>query len=146
GNLGADRVDGGQVHGNARLVGDGQQVQHTVGAAAQGHVGGQGVFKGGGGEDIPGAEVLLHQLHHLHARVLCQLGAGGVDRRDGSVAGQRHADGLAQAVHAVGGVHARAAAAAGAGVLGEIVQGGIVDHARLVAAHRLEHLGQAHLP
>ena len=74
--------------------------------------------------------------------MLCQLRARRVYRRDGSVAGQRHANGFAQAVHAVGRIHTRAAAAAGTGVFGVIVQHVFADDAGLVAPHRLEHLGK----
>ena len=65
--------------------------------------------------------------------MLCQLRARRVYRRDGSVAGQRHANGFAQAGHAVGRIHARAAAAAGTGVFGVIVQHVFADDAGLVA-------------
>ena len=87
----------------------------------------------------------LHHLHDGHTGVLCQLQALGVDGGDGAVAGQGDADGLAQAVHAVGGVHTGAAAAAGAAVAGAVLQLLVGDHTGLIGTHGLEHLGKADL-
>ena len=143
GGLGADLVDHVQVQLHPGLVGDGGQVEHGVGGAAQGHVHRLRVVEGGGGHDIPGTDVLLDQLHDLHARVLGQAQAGGVDGGDGSVAPQGHSDGLGQAVHGVGGVHAGAAAAGGAGVLRVVLHPVLVQLARVIGAHGLEHVAQA---
>ena len=74
--------------------------------------------------------------------MLGQLQALGVHSGNGAVAGQCDADGLAQAVHAVGGVHAGAAAAAGAAVAGAVLQLIFGDHTGLVSTHGLKHLGQ----
>ncbi|CAN4018777.1 Glycerate dehydrogenase, partial [Dysosmobacter welbionis] len=145
GGLLADLVEQGQVHRAARLLGDGQQVQHRVGGAAQGHVAGQGVADAAGVDDVPCADVPADHLHDGGAGPAAQLQPLAVHRGDGAVARQADADGLAQAVHGVGGVHAGAAAAAGTAVLGAVLQllGG--DHACLVGAHSLEHLGEADL-
>ena len=124
-------------------MGDGGQVQHGVGGAAQGHVHSLGVVESGLGHDIPGADVLLHQLYDLHARVLRQPQPGGINGRNGTVAPEGHTDGLRQAVHGVGGVHAGAGAAGGAGVLLILLQAGVVQLAGIVGAHRLEHMAQA---
>ena len=62
----------------------------------------------------------MKQLHHLHARLLREPDATCIDRRDAAVAGQGDADGLAQAVHGVRREHARAGAAAGAGIVLDI--------------------------
>ena len=51
-----------QIERHARLDGDRQRVQHGVGAAAHGHVEGEGVFERLAGEDVAGADVLLHQV------------------------------------------------------------------------------------
>ena len=67
-----------------------------------------------------------------------------MDGRDGAVARQGHADGLGQAVHGIGRVHARAGTAGGTGVLLQLVKLLVVDRAGGMAAHRLKHLGQAH--
>ena len=84
------------------LVSDGQQVQHGVGGAAQSHIAGQSVADGTLVDDLAGRDAALDQIHDGHTGVLAQLQTFGVDRRDGAVAGQGNADGLAQAVHAVG--------------------------------------------
>ena len=54
GGSGAHLVDGLQIHGHSRLVGDGQQVEHAVGAASQSHICGQSVLKSRRRQDIPG--------------------------------------------------------------------------------------------
>ena len=81
GGLGGDLVGHIQGQLDAALVGDGGQVEHGVGGAAQGHVHRLGVVEGGGGHDVPGPDVLLHQFHDLHARVLGQPQPGGRTRR-----------------------------------------------------------------
>ena len=143
--LGADLVEELQVDGDPGLVGDGQQVQHGVGGAAQRHITGERVADGALVDDLAGSDALIDHLHDGHTGVLGQLQTLRVDRRDGAVAGQGDADGLAQAVHAVGGVHAGAASAAGAAVAGAVFQLRVGDHTGLVSAHGLEHLGEADL-
>ena len=54
GGLGTDLVEDLQIQRHARLMGDGQQVQHRVGGAAQGHVAGQGVADGALVDDLAG--------------------------------------------------------------------------------------------
>ena len=78
----------GHVEGqlDAALVGNGGQVKHSVGGAAQGHVHRLRVVEGGLGHNVPGADVLLHQFHDLHARVLGQAEPGGPHGGDGAVA------------------------------------------------------------
>ena len=135
----------GHVEGqlNAALMGDGRQMEHGVGGAAQGHVDGLGVVESGGGHDVPGPDVLFHQLHDLHASVLGQAETGGVNGGDGAVAGQGHADGLGKAVHGVCGVHAGAGAAGGAGVVLVFLHAFLVQLAGVIGAHGLEHVAQA---
>ena len=142
---GADLIEELQVHRHACLIGNGQQVEDGVGGAAQSHIAGQCVADGALVDDLAGRDALFDHLHNGHAGVLCQLQALGVDGRDGAVAGQRNADGLAQAVHAVGSVHTRAGAAAGAAVAGAVFQLFVVDEACFIGTHRLEHLGEADL-
>ena len=143
GGPGADLVEELQVDGHTGLVGNGQQMQDGIGGAAQRHIAGQCVADGALVDDLAGGDALVDHVHDGHTGVLGQLQALGVDRRDGAVAGQGNADGLAQAVHAVGGVHAGAAAAAGAAVAGAVFQLLVGDHTGLVSAHSLEHLGKA---
>ena len=111
GGLGADLIEQLQVDGHTGLISDGQQVQHGVGGAAQRHIAGQSVADGALVDDLACGDALLDHIHDGHTGVLCQLQTLGVDGRNGAVAGQCDADGLAQAVHAVGCVHAGAAAA-----------------------------------
>ena len=115
-------------------------MQDGIGGAAQRHIAGQCVADGALVDDLAGGDALVDHVHDGHTGVLGQLQALGVDRRDGAVAGQGNANGLAQAVHAVGGVHAGAAAAAGAAVAGAVFQLLVGDHTGLVSAHSLEHL------
>ncbi len=143
---GADLIEELQVHRHACLIGNGQQVEDGVGGAAQSHIAGQCVADGALVDDLAGRDALFDHLHNGHAGVLCQLQALGVDGRDGAVAGQRNAaDGLAQAVHAVGSVHTRAGTAAGTAVAGAVFQLFVVDEACFIGTHRLEHLGEADL-
>ena len=74
--------------------------------------------------------------------MLGQTEPGGPHGGDGAVAPQPHADGLGEAVHGVGGVHAGAGAAGGAGVVFILLQAGLVQLAGVVGAHRLEHVAQ----
>ena len=143
--LGADLIEQLQVDGHTGLISDGQQVQHGVGGAAQRHIAGKSVADGALVDDLACGDALAHHFHDGHTGVLCQLQTLGVDGRNGAVAGQCDADGLAQAVHAVGGVHAGAAAAAGAAVAGAVFQLILGDHTGLVGTHSLEHLGKADL-
>ena len=142
---GTDLIEELQVHRHACLIGNGQQVEDGVGGAAQSHIAGQCIADGALVDDLAGRDALFDHLHNGHAGVLGQLQALGVDGRDGAVAGQRNADGLAQTVHAVGSVHTRAGAAAGAAVAGAVFQLFVVDEACFIGTHRLEHLGEADL-
>ena len=114
-------------------------MQNRVGGAAEGHVDSDGVFHALPGDDVERTDVLAQELHDTHAGVLGQTQAGGVDGRNGAVAGQGHADGLGKAVHGVGREHAGAGTAAGAGALFHLLEFFGVESAGLVAAHSLEH-------
>ena len=120
-------------------------MQHRVGGAAQRHVAGQGVADGALVDDLAHGHAAADQVHDGHTGVLGQLQALGVDGGNRAVAGQRDADGLAQAVHAVGRVHAGAGAAARAAVAGAVLKLCVVDHTGLVRADSLEHFGKADL-
>ena len=141
--LSADLVEELHVNRHTGFVSDGQQVQHRVGGAAQGHIAGQGVADGAFVDDLAGGHIVLDQIHDGHTGLFAQLQTLGVNRRDGAVAGQGNADGLAQAVHAVGGVHAGAGTAGRAAVAGAIFQLGVIDHAGLVSADGFKHFGKA---
>ena len=111
----ADLVEQLEVDGNAGLMGQGRQVEHRIGGAAQGHVHRQGVSEGLFGQNLVRGDLLLQQLYDLHAGLFGQAQALGHDRRDGAVAGQAQADGFGQTVHGVGREHTGAGAAGGAG-------------------------------
>ena len=143
GGFGGDLVGQIQIQLDAALVGDGGQVEHGVGGAAQGHVHCLGVVEGGGGHDVPGADVFRHQLHDLHTGMLGQAQPGRPHGRDGAVAPQAHTDGLGETVHGVGGIHAGARAAGGAGVVFIVLHARLVQLARLIGPDRLKHVGQA---
>ena len=131
---------------DAGLVGDGQQVQHRVGGTAQGHVHGEGVAEGGGGEDVQWPDIAGQKLHDLHAGLFGQRDAAGVNGGDRSVAGQAQAQRFGEAVHGVGGEHAGAGAAAGAGHPLQPIQIGFGHLAPADRAHGHEDVGQVHGP
>ena len=109
-------VDHGEIE--LRLVGGGEQMQHGVGRAAHGDVEAHRVLERleAGDRARQHALVVLlvialgevdDQMAGLDEQLLA-VGVGGDDR---AVAGQRQAERLGQAVHRIGGEHARARAA-----------------------------------
>ncbi len=138
--LRADLVEHLQIHIHAGLVGDGQQVQNRIGRTSQRHVASQGVTDGLRIDDVSRLHILLHQIHDGHAGVLCQHDSSAGDRRDGTVARKTNADGFAEAVHAVGGIHAGAGAATRAHVLFECTEAFIIDEAGFAGTNSFEHL------
>ncbi|MCY1525293.1 hypothetical protein D9M68_602680 [compost metagenome] len=141
-HLARQAIDVAQVEGDLRLLGGGQQVQDGVGRAAHGDVQGHGVLERLEAGDVARqhavvafAVVALAQLDGQAAGAQEQLLAVAVGGQGGAVARQRQAEGLGQAVHRVGGEHAGAGTAGGAGaalVLGDLLVGaGVVggdDH------------------
>jgi hypothetical protein len=122
GHLARQAVD--VLHGevDARLPRRRQQVQHGVGGAAHGDVQAHGVLEGLEAGDVArqGAGVVLlviapGQVHGQPAGAQEQLPALGMGGQQGAVAGQGKPQGLGQAVHGIGGEHAGAGAAGGAG-------------------------------
>ena len=118
-------------------------MEHGVGRTAQCHVDGLGVVEGGGGHNITGTDVLLHQFHDLHTGVLGKAQASRHHGGDRAVAGQGHTDGLGKAVHGVGGIHTGAGTAGGAGVILVLLHTGLIQLAGIVSAHRLKHMAEA---
>ena len=139
----ADFVCHVKIKFHAALIGDGRQVQHAVGGAAQSHVGGQGIFNSALRHNVTGTDVFPDQLHHLHSGVLRKLDSCGIYRRNGTVAAKTHAENLSQAVHGVCRIHARAGAAGGAGIFLADTKLLLVYFARLICAHRLKHARKA---
>ncbi|MNL16627.1 hypothetical protein D3C87_1376790 [compost metagenome] len=122
GHLAGHAVDVGHGEVHLGLLGRRQQVQHRIGGAAHGDVQGHGVLERRLGGDVArqGALVILlvvaiGQSDDALTGQLEQLLAIGVGRQHGAVARLGEAQGLGQAVHGVGGEHAGAGAAGGAG-------------------------------
>ncbi len=115
GHLARDAVDVGHGEVHARFVRSCQQVQHGVGGAAHRDVERHGVFERGlvgDGARQDRVIVLLvvaaRQVHDQAAGAQEQLLAVRVRGQHGAVTGQGQAQRLGQAVHRVGGKHARA--------------------------------------
>ena len=104
-NFGTEFVEDVQVKMYACFVGDGQQVEYTVGGTAQSHIAGQSVAQGLFIDDIPCLDVLFHQVHDSHSGVFCQTDPPAVHCRDRAVSRQCDADRFGEAVHAVCCIH-----------------------------------------
>ena len=140
--LGADLIEKLQVNRYTGLVGDGQQVQNGIGGAAQRHIAGQRIADGALVDDLAGGDALLYHIHDGHTGVLCQQQALGVDGGDGAVAGQCDADGLAQAVHAVGSVHTGTGTAGRTCFVLTLSQAFLCKLACCVSTNSLKHAGK----
>ena len=77
-----------QVERDARLVGDGRQVQHRVRGAAQGHVHGEGVLEGGSVAMSRGRMFFFSSSMIFMPASLARRMPGRVNGRDGAVARQ----------------------------------------------------------
>lgn len=142
GRLVGNLVEEGQRQADARFVGNGRQVQGRVGAAADGHIHGDGVFKGVQGHDIAGQDLLLDKPYDGFAGLFGQTGPVSlVGGRNSAVSRQAHAEDLCQAVHGVGGEQAGAGTAARTGTLLDVGQFGFVDLAGFETAGCLKGLG-----
>ena len=119
-------------------------MQDGIGRATQSHIDGQCVGEGILGQDVAWTDVPVQQLHHAIAGFLGQTLTGRVDGRDGPVAGKGDAHRLAQAVHAVCGVHAGTGTTGGTAVVLPQADALLVQRAGRITAHRLEHRRQAH--
>jgi hypothetical protein len=94
----------------------GNEVQHGVGAAAQGHDDDHRVLERGPGHDVARLDVALQQQADGCGRLPALVVLLGRLGRGGGAIGQAHAQGLDGAGHGVGRVHAAARAGAGAAV------------------------------
>ena len=106
----ADAVEVVERQLHLGLAGDGEQVQHGVGGAAEGHGHGDGVLERLLGHDVAGGDAQAQQVDHGLAGLAGEVVAAAVGRGRRGRAGQGHAEGLADAGHGVGGVHAAAGA------------------------------------
>ena len=111
-----------QAQVQAQLMAVGQQVQHGVGGAGDGHVQHGGIQEDILGDDVLGTDAPFHLVHDeaagLHAAPELEI----VRRRDGGGAGQHQVQGLAQDLHGAGGAHGGAGAEGGTDVLLHHVQ------------------------
>ena len=113
-------VSHGEIHPG--FLRNGQQVQHRIGRTAHRHIKRHGVFKGSKAGDAARQhrEIVLFVVAAAHfdnlpsglEEQLFTFGVGGHQR---PVAGQRQTQGFGQAVHRIGGEHARARTAGRAG-------------------------------
>ena len=142
GNAPGDFVNALDVVGDARLARDGERVQDGVGGTAHGDVEHEGVVKRLERGDVARLQVGLDQPDDGFGGALVKRFAFLGDGENGAVARERHAEGFAEAVHGVGGEHAGAGAAGGAGGLFQFVQLGLGDLAGLEGADALEHADQ----
>ena len=90
------------------LVGDGQQVQHRVGGAAECHHHRNGVLERLFGQDVAGGDAAAQQVDDGHSALAGVPVAPTVGGRWRGAAGQRHAQCLGRTGHGVGGVHTAA--------------------------------------
>jgi hypothetical protein len=126
-------VDVGHGEVDLGLLRNGQHVQDGVGGAAHGDVQRHRVLerleahRARQHRLVVLLVVALAQFHRQAAGALEQLLAVGVRGHHGAVAGQRQAQRLGQAVHRVGGEHARAGAAGRAGRALDLGQVGVAD-------------------
>ena len=127
------------------FMSDRRQMQHTVGRASKRHIYGEGIQDRLLSHDIPWADVLLPQLHHLHACLLGKTDPCGMDSRNRSVAAKAHSKDLSQTVHTVRRIHTGTRTAGWAGLILEFTQILIRDQARRVRSYCLEHTGKARL-
>ena len=146
GGLSAVSVQPGQVNIMACRMGNGRQMQNGVGGAADGHICAHGVLNGFLRNNIRGLNVLFQQIHYPLTGLFRQAQTSAHYSRNGTGAGQGHADGLRQAVHGIGGIHTGAAAAGGAGGIGTALQNLVAHFAHCIGAHILKLLGQADTP
>ena len=123
-----------EIH--ASLLCHSQKVQHSVGRSTHGNVEGHGIEESRASGDAARQHRLVTILivcqgilHNLTCSSLHQFHTVHVSGQDGAVARQRKANGLGQVVHRVGGEHARAASATGAGT--------ILHFSQFLIAHRL---------
>src|ERR1700722_16784403 len=100
-----------QREGLAGFDGDGQSMEHGVGAATHGDIECESIFESVVGEDVAGADVLFDEINDSSAGFFEEFVAGGIGGENAAVAGEGPAEGFAETVHAVGGEHAGAGAA-----------------------------------
>ena len=89
-------------------AGNGNQVDHRVGGAANGRQGADGVFEGFAGQHLTDGLIGVHHLHDAPPRLSGQHVAAAVNGREGGIARQADAQGLDHAGHGAGRSHGHA--------------------------------------
>ena len=101
GGLSRDAIQSSMVTWAVRSMGDGREVEHGVGGAAKGHVEHHAVMDRLLVQNLTGCDVLLHQLHDLHARLLGKADALGEHSGDGAVTRKRQTQRLGKTADGV---------------------------------------------
>ena len=140
-HLRRDSVEVLELQGNACFVGDGQQVQHSVGAAPERARDGNGILKRRLRHDLARRDAEPQQVHHGLARKDGIVLAPPVDGRRAGRPRKAHPDRLGDGAHRVGGEHATARALPGAGLALDLAQLGFGDGAHGARTDGLEHAG-----
>jgi len=151
GRLPAELVEAVQVQVQAELCGYGRDMENGIGGPTDGHVHPDGVVQRGGGDYLPGGDILLHQLHDLHAGELAQAHLPGIHGMGGGAAGKAQSHGLGEAGHGVGGKEAGAGSRTGTGHLLQVGQSLAsplpaledIDQIQLLVAGKSRHHGPA---
>ena len=106
------------------LVGNGQQMEHRVGGASHGDIQRHGIEESLAGGNVARQHavislfiVFIGVAHDECRSVPEEAAAVDVGGQHGAVAGKGQSDGLVEAVHGIGGKHARTTAASRAGML-----------------------------
>ena len=134
----ADAVEVLELQFDAGLVGDGEEVEHCVGGAAEGVGDGDGVLERLLGHDLAGPDALLEQADHGLAAGEGEVVAAAVDSGGGRATGQAHAQRLGHRRHGVGSEHPGAGADRRAGVALDERELFVAEAARGVGADSLE--------
>ena len=85
-------------------------MKHGVGGTTKGHIECHTIVNCSRRNKVKCLNVLLYQLHYLHACLLCQANTLGIYRRNGAVARKRNTQRLGQTTNRICGKHARTAA------------------------------------
>ncbi len=137
-----DGVDFVEAEIHAGLARHGEGVEDGIRRASHGHVESERVFKGGAGENVRGPDVPGGEIHDGPAGGLEERIAPRIDGEDRAVAGQREPQGLAQAVHGIGGEHAGTRAAGRAGLALDVAEFGGGDRVLRKLSDGFEHRGE----
>ena len=137
----ADFVRNGKIKLNAAFVRDRRKVQHGIRGTAERHVNRQRVHEGVARHDVARLHVVSDEIHDLHTGFFRKTQSGGINGGDGAVAGKGHAEDFGEAVHGIGGKHARAGTAGRAGFVFQVFKLNRRDFAGTELAYRFADVG-----